>query len=48
MIKGLRRYLYVNYNGEMSQSIDDLKRFIESNMITDVVQTKITDFFKKN
>ena len=48
MIKGLRRYLYVNSNGEMSQSIDDLERFIETNIITDVVQTKITDFFKKN
>ena len=48
MIKDLRRYLYVNSKGELSQSIDDLERFIETNIITDVVQTKITNFFKKN
>lgn len=46
MLKSVRRYLDVNSNGEMSQTIDDLEQFIHK-QISDRAQKKITDFFKR-
>ena len=48
MLSRVRQYLEGNSEGEMFDYTNKLEQFVESKVVQNCVQKKITDYFKQN